>query len=363
MIEYENLRLANAPYFETFNKRLSKVIESGWYILGEEVLNFEREFARFIGTGYCIGVGNGLDALIIALKSLNIEKGAEIIVPSNTYIATILAILHAGLKPVLVEPDIRTYNIDSSKIEEKISKNTKGILIVHLYGKPCEMNSILKLKEKYGLFLLEDCAQSHGASYMERKTGTFGDISGFSFYPTKNLGALGDGGAIVTNNSELGEICKKLRNYGSNIKYKNELIGYNSRLDELQAAFLSIKIQHLNDINLHKRKLATLYLENLKEDFIKPIVSNWTYDVYHIFNIRHEFRDELKEFLFKNGIKTEIHYPIPPHKQTALLDSAISFGDSFPISEEIHRTTLSLPISSFHTIDDVSRVIEVMNSF
>ncbi|WP_061249403.1 DegT/DnrJ/EryC1/StrS family aminotransferase [Leptospira alstonii] len=361
MIEYENLRLANAPYFEEYKTRLLKVIESGWYVLGQEVSNFENQFTQYNGNRHCIGVGNGLDALILSLKALNLEEGSEIIVPSNTYIASILAILHAGLKPILVEPDIKTYNIDPKRIEEKINARTRGILVVHLYGKPCEMDSILTIKERNNLFLIEDCAQAHGSLYKGRKTGTFGEMSGFSFYPTKNLGAIGDAGAVVTDNDQYAEAIKKLRNYGSSIKYKNDLPGYNSRLDELQAAILSIKIKYLDTMNEHKRTLARIYLENLKEDFIKPFVTKDTYDVYHIFNIRHTKRDVLREYLLKSGVKTEIHYPIPPHRQVAM--RGVFEEVEFPISEEIHKTTLSLPISSFHTADEIHKVVEIMNEF
>ncbi|AXR61673.1 DegT/DnrJ/EryC1/StrS family aminotransferase [Leptospira mayottensis] len=363
MIEYENLRLTNARFFKEYEARFSETIESGWYILGKEVSNFENQFAQYNGNRYCIGVGNGLDALILALKALNLEKNSEIIVPSNTYIASILAILHAGLKPILVEPDIGTYNIDPQKIEEKINSRTKGILIVHLYGKPCEMDSILKIKRKNNLFLVEDCAQSHGALYKGKKTGTFGEINGFSFYPTKNLGAIGDAGAVVTDNDLYYEEIRKLRNYGSSIKYKNDLLGYNSRLDELQATILNIKLKYLDAMNEHKRSLAKIYLENLKDNFIKPVVDEETYDVYHIFNVRHTRRDELQNYLLKNGVKTEIHYPIPPHKQVAMKDVFPYVEGEFAISEEIHGTTLSLPISTFHTEDDICKVVEIMNGF
>ncbi|RHX90971.1 DegT/DnrJ/EryC1/StrS family aminotransferase [Leptospira stimsonii] len=363
MIDYENLRFVNAPFFEELKESLSKVIESGWYVLGNEVQIFEKQFAEYNGNRFCIGVANGLDALTISLKALDLEEGSEILVPSNTYIASILAILHAGLKPVLVEPDIRTYNIDPAEILQKVNKKTRGILVVHLYGKPCEMDSILEIKERNGLVLIEDCAQSHGSKYKGRNTGTFGDLSGFSFYPTKNLGALGDAGAIVTDNEKYYEIGKKLRNYGSGVKYINDLVGYNSRLDELQAAFLNIKLKKLDSMNAHKRKLAQVYLENLKSDFIKPITTKDTFDVYHIFNIRHESRDKLRDYLLSNDVKTEIHYPIPPHKQKAMSGILNYSNDEFLISEEIHRTTLSLPISSFHTIDDISHVVELMNCF
>lgn len=359
MIEYENLRKANEPFFEEYKLAFQNVMESGWYILGESVKNFEECFASYIGTKYCIGVASGLDALILTLDALDFPEGSEIIVPSNTYIATILSIIRCRHKPILVEPDIQTYNIDPLKIEEKITSNTKAIIIVHLYGKCCDIDPIMEIVKKHNLYLIEDCAQAHGAMYKGRKAGTFG-IGCFSFYPTKNLGCLGDGGAITTNDEKLAEKLKALRNYGSNKKYYNEYVGYNSRLDELQAALLSIKLKYLDNINAHKRKLAKIYLENLSDKFIKPIVDKDYYDVYHIFNIRHRRRDELREYLLNNGIKTEIHYPCPPHKQKAL--QGIVEGD-YPISEEIHSTTLSLPISYFHTEDDILRVCDVINRF
>jgi dTDP-4-amino-4,6-dideoxygalactose transaminase len=265
-----------------------------------------------------------------------------------------------GFKPILVEPDIGTYNIDPGKIEEKITNKTRAIMVVHLYGKCCQMDRILTIAQEYDLRVIEDCAQSHGAKYKNQTSGTFGDLGAHSFYPTKNLGALGDAGAVTTDNDFFTEKLKALRNYGSKVKYVNDYIGYNSRLDEIQAGFLSIKLEALNKINQHKRDLAKLYLTHLKDSFIKPKVDNDYYDVYHIFNIRHPQRDKLREFLLNNGIKTEIHYPIPPHRQKAM--RGIIEGD-YPISEEIHATTLSLPISYFHTSDDVLKVIEALNSF
>lgn len=361
MIEYENLGELNKPFFEEYKASFEKTLTSGWYILGKNVKQFEEEFAKYHQTKHCVGVTSGLDALILSLKAFNYEKDSEVIVPSNTYIATILSILHCGLKPVLVEPDIRTYNIDPKKIEERITRNTKSIMVVHLYGKSCDMTPIISLKEKYNLSLIEDCAQSHGAKYFGKLTGTFGEFGAFSFYPTKNLGALGDAGAVLTEDDELAQSIKRLRNYGSDIKYYNEIVGYNSRLHEMQAGFLSIKLKHLNEINDHKRKLAKIYFDNLKDDFIKPVVDENYYDVFHIFNIRHPRRDDLKEYLLKNGIKTDIHYPVPPHKQKAM--EGIITESAFPISEEIHATTLSLPISFYHTKDDIHRVVEVMNKF
>jgi len=325
------------------------------------VQTFEKEFAAYCNTKHCIGLANGLDALILALRAFNFPKGAEVIVPSNTYIATILSIVHNDLKPILVEPDITTYNIDSKKIEEKITSKTAAIMVVHLYGKMCEMDSINAVAKKHNLKVIEDCAQAHGATYKNVKAGNWGNFGAFSFYPTKNLGAIADAGAMTTNNDALADTIKTLRNYGSKIKYYNELVGYNSRLDEVQAAFLSIKLKHLNKINEHKRKLAGLYLQYLKSDFVKPIVHADYYDVYHIFNIRHKKRNELKDYLLKNDIKTDIHYPLAPNKQKAMI--GILDNQDTPIAEEIHQTTLSLPISFYHTEQDILRVIEVMNKF
>lgn len=362
MIEYENLGKSNEKFFMEYEESFKKTLNSGWYILGKNVSKFENEFANYNNSQFCIGVASGLDALTLSLKALKIESNNEIIVPSNTYIATILSIINNNLKPVLVEPDINTYNIDPDKIEEKITNKTKAIMVVHLYGKACSMDKIMSIAKKYNLYVIEDCAQAHGAMYKNRKVGTFGDFGAFSFYPTKNLGALGDSGAILTKTEEHKSIICKLRNYGSDIKYHNEIIGYNSRLDEMQADFLSIKLKKLDEINNHKRKLANIYMRNLKDDFIKPVVDKEYFDVYHIFNIRHEKRDELKKYLLKNDVKTDIHYPIPPHKQKALTPF-IDESMNYPISEEIHNTTLSLPISYFHTEDDIYNVIEIMNRF
>ncbi len=361
MTEYENLRKLNEAFVEQYRQKFEAVLTSGWFILGQQVKQFENDFANYCGTNHCIGVANGLDALILSLRAFNFRPGGEVIVPSNTYIATILSILNCGLKPVLVEPDIFTYNIAPERIEESITKNTVAIMVVHLYGKCCEMDAICSIAKQHELKLVEDCAQAHGAMFKNRMAGSFGDFSAFSFYPTKNLGALGDGGSLNTNSDELDIIARKLRNYGSEKKYYNDIVGVNSRLDELQAAFLSVKLKHLDNINTHKRKLASLYQANLKDDFIKPQVHPDYFDVFHIYNVRHPKRDELKTHLMKNNVGTEIHYPVAPHKQVAMR----GFFDStrFPVSEEIHATTLSLPISYFHTEDDVLEVIEVMNGF
>lgn len=345
MIEYENLYKSNQPFIEEYTKVFGDVLNSGWFILGKNVGAFEQEFTNYLGANHCIGVASGLDALTLSLVALDLPKKSEVIVPSNTYIATILSIIQAGHKPVLVEPDILTYNLNPSLIEPAITKKTKAIIVVHLYGKPCDMDPIKAIADNYGLFLIEDCAQAHGAEYKRKKVGTFGHLSAFSFYPTKNLGCLGDGGAIVTNSSELNEKLKMLRNYGSKVKYFNEVIGFNSRLDEMQAAFLKIKLKYLDNINKHKRNLAAIYNEHLKADYIKPIIQKDYFDVYHIYTIRHKKRDKLREYLLSNDIKTEIHYPVSPHKQEAMKRV---IKDDYPISDQIHRTTLSLPISYYH---------------
>jgi dTDP-4-amino-4,6-dideoxygalactose transaminase len=361
IIEYENLGKVNQPFFAGYRKAFDDVLNSGWYILGNAVKGFEQEYAAYCGTKYCIGVANGLDALTLSLRAFSFRPGDEIIVPSNTYIATILSIVHNQLTPVLVEPDIRTYNIDPAKIEEKITSRTKAIMVVHLYGKICEMDKISAISAKYGLKLIEDAAQAHGAMFKGIKAGNWGDFGAHSFYPTKNLGALADAGAVTCNDENLKENIFTLRNYGSKVKYYNEVVGYNSRLDEVQAAFLSVKLKQLDAINEQKRKLSGIYLRHLKEDFIKPVTHPDYYDVYHIFNIRHPDRNRLKEYLLGHDIRTEIHYPVAPNKQKAMKD--ILNAVPTPVAEEIHNTTLSLPVSYFHTEDDIYRVIEVMNKF
>ena len=361
MIRYEDLKASNQHLFKSFRERFDQVLESGWFILGNHVKEFEEKFAAFHRLPYCIGVGNGLDALVLSMKSYDIPLGSEIIVPSNTYIATILAVIHAGLKPVLVEPNIATYNIDPSKIEEALTPKTRGVLVVHLYGKCCEMDRIIQICKQHALLLFEDCAQSHGAKYKDQLAGTFGDCAGFSFYPTKNLGALGDGGAVLCKMEQTAARIRSLRNYGSSIKYQNDQVGFNSRLDELQAAFLTIKLNALEQFTTHKRKLASLYHQYLKDDFIKPEVNPDYFDVYHIYSIRHAERTKLKAYLYQNEIETEIHYPIPPHQQKAL--SELFAPSQFPVAELIHQSILSLPCSFAHSEEDIYRVIEVMNKF
>lgn len=360
MIDYENLGKLNAPFFQEYRESFNQTMESGWYILGKNVTAFEQEFAEYCKTSHCIGLASGLDALLLALKTGDFRPGSEVIVPSNTYIATILAVLQAGLVPVLAEPDLSSYNIDPDEIEQKITPKTVAVMVVHLYGRCCEMDRIEAICSKNNLLLIEDCAQAHGATFKGKKAGSFG-IGAFSFYPTKNLGALGDAGAVTCSSEELATRFRTLRNYGSKVKYYNEVAGYNSRLDEVQAGFLSIKLRKLDEINQHKNKLAALYHEGLREDFIKPALHPDYYHVYHIYNIRHPKRDQLREHLLARGIKTEIHYPLAPHRQKAM--EGLLGQQSFPLSEEIHSTTLSLPVSYFHTENDISQVIDALNSF
>ncbi|MDF2529249.1 MAG: aminotransferase, partial [Gammaproteobacteria bacterium] len=304
MIEYESLAKLNAPYKAEFEAVLGKIVDKGWFILGQSVAQFEQEFAQYCGAKHCVGVANGLDALILSLIALDLPAGSEVIVPSNTYIATILAILRAGLKPVLVEPSLATYNLDPHKIESAITSRTRAIMPVHLYGKLCDMQAILALAKKHDLFVVEDAAQAHGAMQHDRKAGAWGDMTAFSFYPTKNLGALGDAGAITTDNDKLAEKLRSLRNYGSQVKYYNDYVGFNSRLDEVQAAFLLIKLRRIDAMTQHKRELATFYFKHIDDRYIKPVIQDGFFDVYHIYNIRHEKRDELKQFLLEQGIKT-----------------------------------------------------------
>ncbi|MFC1497549.1 DegT/DnrJ/EryC1/StrS family aminotransferase [Verrucomicrobiota bacterium] len=359
MIEYENLRKVNEKFSSRFRTAFEDFLLSGCYVLGENVNEFEREFADYLGVKHCIGVASGLDALVLGLEAMAFEKGSEVIVPANTYIASILAIVRAGLKPVLVEPDISTYNITAENIKKKINTNTKAIMVVHMYGKSCDMNPIINIAHNDNLKIIEDVAQAHGASYKGRKTGTFG-LGCFSFYPTKNLGGLGDGGAVVCNDRETADKVRKLRNYGSGRKYYNELIGFNSRLDEIQACFLRIKLKELDKINEHKRSLAEIYFKHLNDHVIKPVKSFGFDDVYHIYNIRHPDRARMKQFLLGEGIETEVHYPVPPHYQKSMKSF---INEKFPISEEIHATTLSLPVSFFHTEREILRVCEVVNDF
>lgn len=359
-IPYENLKKLNEPFVQAYKLAFDEFLDSGWYILGKGVSSFEEHFSNYCGTQHFCGLASGLDALTIALNVFKFKAGSEVIVPSNTYIATILAIVNNNLKPVLVEPDIETYNLDPVKVEAAINSKTVAIMPVHLYGKCCDMERIMKLAEMHHLKVIEDVAQAHGAMQHNKMAGTFGDFGAFSFYPTKNLGALGDAGGLTTNDFDLDKQARLIRNYGSSVKYYNEVSGVNSRLDDLQARFLEVKLKSMNDINNHKRALAQRYLQNLSGKYILPQVHADYHDVYHIFNIRTPHRDKLKLYLLEHGIGTEIHYPVPPHHQQAM--HGIIEG-KFPISEEIHSTTLSLPISYCHSFEDIDYVISVLNDF
>ncbi|MBR6968600.1 MAG: DegT/DnrJ/EryC1/StrS family aminotransferase [Ruminococcus sp.] len=340
-----------------------RVYNASWYIEGKEDEAFEEAFARFCDSSCCVGVGNGLDALMLALKALGIGSGDEVIVPSNTYIATALAVTYVGAVPVFVEPDIRTYNIDPTKIEEKITERTKAIMPVHLYGQPCDMDPIMEIARKYGLFVVEDCAQAHGATYKGKVIGSFGDAAGFSFYPGKNLGALGDAGATVTNNKELADKVRALGNYGSDYKYHHIYQGNNSRLDEMQAAFLAAKLPHLGRMNEERRRIAKRYLEGINNPcIILPYVPDYAVPVWHIFAVRTDRRDELAGYLAEKGISTNKHYPIPMHLQDCYKELNIPRG-ALPIAEEISATELSLPMFYGMTEEQIDYVIECVNAF
>lgn len=340
-----------------------RVYTRSWYIGGVEDEAFEKSFAEYCDSKYCVGVGNGLDALFLSLKALEIKAGDEVIIPSNTYIATALAVTYTGAIPVFVEPDIRTFNIDPSRIEEKISEKTKAIMPVHLYGQPCDMDPIMDIAKKYNLFVVEDCAQSHGATYKGKIIGSFGNAAGFSFYPGKNLGALGDAGAVVTNSKELADKVRALGNYGSDYKYHHIYKGNNSRLDELQAAFLTAKLPHLNHMNEERRRIALKYIDGIKsKEVILPYVPEYANPVWHIFAIKCTRRKELEKFLNDAGIGTNNHYPIPMHMQECYKNLGYKKGD-LPISEEISETELSIPIYYGMTDEEIQYVIDKVNEF
>jgi len=340
-----------------------RVLTNSWYIEGNEMKNFEKKFADFCGVKFCVGCGNGLDALMLSMKALGIGAGDEVLVPSNTFIATALAVTYVGALPVFVEPDIDTYNINPKKIEEKITTKTKAIIPVHLYGQPADMEPITEIARKYKLYVVEDCAQAHGALYKGRKIGSMGDIAGFSFYPGKNLGALGDAGAVVTNNQALAEKVRTLGNYGSDYKYHHIYQGHNSRLDELQAAFLSAKLPHLDRMNKERSKIAEAYLSKIhNEKIILPKLIEHVVPVWHIFAVRCEMRDALADYLKEAGIATNKHYPIPMHLQKAYQCLNMKKGD-LPIAEEISRTELSLPMYYGMTNQQIEYVIDCVNNF
>lgn len=358
--------------FEEVNKKIKSEIltsfenffDSNWYVLGERVAQFEKEYATFNETNYAVGLSNGLDALHIALRTLDIGVGDEVIVPSNTYIATALAVSYVGAKPIFVEPRMDTYNLDPSKIESAITTKTKAIMPVHLYGQACEMEEIMAIAKKHNLYVVEDNAQAQGASYKDKLTGDWGDINGTSFYPGKNLGALGDAGAITTNSLELADKAKVLRNYGSEKKYHNETIGYNMRLDECQAGFLSVKLKFLSAWTVQRQEIASWYNEALKniDDLILPQVADNSTHVYHLYVVRTKNRDVLQKHLNESGIGTLIHYPIPPHLQKAYAHLEFKKGD-FCIAEEIADTALSLPLWPGMTKLQVNYICETIKSF
>lgn len=363
----------NIPFvsFKPLEKKLDtelraafeRVYTNSWYIEGKEDEKFEVAFAEYCESKYCVGTGNGLDSLMLALKALGISSGDEVIVPSNTYIATALAVTYVGAKPVFVEPDIRTFDINPNRIEEAITSKTKAIMPVHLYGQPCDMDPIIEIAKKHNLYIVEDCAQAHGATYKGRKIGSFGDAAGFSFYPGKNLGALGDAGATVSNSKELADKVRALGNYGSDYKYHHIYQGNNSRLDEMQAAFLAVKLPILDKVNENRRATAKKYLEGIKnKEVILPYVPEYANPVWHIFGIRCKRRKELEEFLNSKGIGTNKHYPIPMHLQECYKDLGFKKGD-FPIAEEISDTELSIPMYYGMTDEEVQYVINSINMF
>lgn len=365
MIKFLDLQKITEKYADEIHEAVNRAVDSGWYLQGEENKRFENDYANYIGTTFCIGCGNGLDALIWIFRAyieMGIMKpGDEVIVPSNTYIASILAITENGLKAVLVEPNIDTYQIDDNKIEEAITERTRAILIVHLYGQCAYTDKIGALCKKYDLKLVEDNAQAHGCKYHGKRTGSLGDASGHSFYPGKNLGAFGDAGAVTTDDEELALTVRALANYGSSKKYVFKYKGRNSRLDEIQAAVLDVKLKHLDEDNNYRKKIAKYYIESIKNPtIITPKVIDWDTNVFHIFPIRCKNRDELQRYLKENGIQTNIHYPIPPHKQECYKEwNTISF----PISELIHKEELSIPISQILLKNQYKRIIELINEF
>jgi len=365
MIKFLDLQKINAQYEQELKEAANRVIDSGWYLLGKELEGFEHNYAAFCGTKYALGVANGLDALRLIFKAYielgSMQKGDEVIIPANTYIASVLAISDNGLIPVFIEPNIHTYNLDSSKIEAALTEKTKAILTVHLYGQNSVDEQMLAICKKHNLKLVEDSAQSHGATWNGKVMGSIGDAAGHSFYPGKNLGALGDAGAVTTNDETLAKTIEALRNYGSHKKYENIYQGLNSRLDEIQAAFLNVKLKYIQADILNRRKVANYYLENIKNSaIILPEVLNEEGHVWHLFVIRISNREELQNYLTDNGIQTLIHYPIPPHKQNAYKE----YNDlSFPITENIHRNVLSIPIGPIMDQEEVINIVKILNEY
>lgn len=361
LIKFLDLHKINERYRNEIDERIKQVLDSGWYLLGEQNKKFEENFAKYCGTKHCIGVANGLDALNLIIKTYGYKEGDEIIVPSNTYIASILAITQNGCKPIFVEPDLKTYNINPDLIEEKITSKTKAIMVVHLYGQAVEMEKIWTIAKKYDLKIIEDSAQAHGACYKGKRTGSLGDASGFSFYPGKNLGCIGDGGCVTTDDDELAYKIRAIANYGSDYKYHHIFKGVNSRLDEIQAAVLDVKLKYLDNDNQKRREIAEYYRKNIKNPRISiPEIEDELSHVWHIFAVRTDNRDKLQEYLTKNEIQTNIHYPVPPHKQDCYKEWR---NESYPISEKIHKEIISLPMSPVLTDSEIKRVVEVINKY
>ncbi len=355
-----------SPYAELqseLDAAWQRVMRSGWYILGQEVEAFEQEFARYVGAKHCVGMGNGLEALHLILRAYDIGPGDEVIVPSNTYIATWLAVSYAGASLVPVEPVEGTYNLDPARLEAAITPRAKAILVVHLYGQTADMDGINAVAQKHGLKVIEDAAQAHGARYKGKMAGNLGDAAGWSFYPGKNLGALGDAGAVTTNDAALADRLRTLRNYGSKVKYFNLEKGFNSRLDELQAALLRVKLPHLDEWNARRARIAALYLDSLRDTgLVLPLVPQGMQPCWHLFVVRSKEREALQAHLKAQGIGTMIHYPVPPHLQEAYRELNLPSG-SFPLSEAIHREVLSLPIGPHLSMEDAARVVEAVKSF
>jgi dTDP-4-amino-4,6-dideoxygalactose transaminase len=362
-VPFLDLKLAYVELAEELDAAYHRVMNSGWYVLGDEVEAFEREFAAYCNVRHCIGVANGLDALHLLLRAYDIGPGDEVIVPANTYIATWLAVSYAGATPMPVEPVERTYNIDPALIEAAITPRTKAIIAVHLYGQTAHTDPITEIAQHHGLKVIEDAAQAHGARYRGRRSGALGDAAGWSFYPGKNLGAFGDAGAVTTDDDGLAEQVRRLRNYGSQVKYFNAIQGFNSRLDPLQAAFLRVKLSHLDLWNRRRQQIADLYLKALSaSDLILPVAPDWAEPVWHLFVVRHPQRDRLQRYLAEHDIGTLIHYPVPPHLQGAYSELGLPPG-TFPVSEAIHREALSLPMGPHLSLTDAQRVVDTIQEF
>ena len=361
-IPFNTLKPGYEKYRDEYLGAATRVLDSGWYTLGHELEAFEREFAEWLGMKDCVGLNSGLDALILAVRALGIKAGDEVIVPANTYIASVLGITENGATPVFVEPD-QYYNIDPDKIEQAITPRTKAILVVHLYGQACRMGKIMEIAQRHKLPVIEDCAQSHGATFNGQKTGTFGKISCFSFFPTKNMGAFGDAGAIATNDEEIAQKIRALRNYGSEKKYYNEYQGVNSRMDEIQAALLRVKLHHIDEITAERRAIAEAYLAGIKNpDIILPQIAEGASHVWHLFVVRTEKRDDLQKYLADNGIGTQIHYPVPPHLAEAYKGLGHNIGD-FPMTERLAEMILSLPLFNGENTSHIDALLQNINLY